>query len=226
MAKWYTQRTQNPPLARAYEFKSRLRHPDLGTVTALPTSSDENFAWIDLEMTGLDPGSDVILQAALVVTSSDLKALDHTAIDVAQPEEALGRMSEFVLDMHTRTGLLDRVRRSTVTLQQAEQLLLERLARWCPAPATLCGNSVWNDRRFMARYMPELDRYLHYRMVDVSSLKILAHRWYGKSAVFVKPALGEHDALVDVRNSISELEHYRRVLFRAPGRQDNDPSEA
>lgn len=197
---------------------------DLGTVTDLPTPSDENFAWIDLEMTGLDPDSDVILQAALVVTSAELRTLDYIAIDVAQPEEALGRMSEFVLDMHTRTGLLDRVRRSAVTLDQAERNLVELLARWCPAPATLCGNSVWTDRRFIARYMPRLDQYFHYRMVDVSSLKVLAQRWYGKSAVFVKPTQGEHDALVDVRNSISELDHYRRVLFRDPGRQD--PSAA
>ena len=167
-------------------------------------------------MTGLDPTSDVILQAALVITTADLEPVDALAFDVRQPEEALARMSPFVREMHTSTGLIERVRRSAVDLAQAERALLERIAAWCPAPATLCGNSIWNDRRFIARYMPDLDRHLHYRVVDVSSIKVLAQRWYGEAAVFAKPTAGAHDATVDVRHSIAELRHYRDTLFRAP----------
>jgi oligoribonuclease len=176
--------------------------------------SVHNLVWIDLEMTGLDPGTDVILQAALVITTADLEPLAEAAVYIHQPEQALARMTPFVRDMHTRTGLIERVARSTTDLTTAERLLLERISAWCPAPATLCGNSVWADRRFIARYMPDLDRHLHYRIVDVSSVKVLAQRWYGASAVFGKPAAGEHDAVVDIRNSIAELRHYRRVLFR------------
>jgi oligoribonuclease len=182
----------------------------------MPTPRADNLVWIDLEMTGLDPTVDVVLQAALVITTADLEPLDETSVDVGQPEEALTRMSPFVRDMHTRTGLIDRVRRSTVDVAQAERRLLERIAAWCPAPATLCGNSIWNDRRFIARYMPSLDGYLHYRVVDVSSVKVLAERWYGEAAVFAKPTAGAHDAAVDVGHSIAELRHYRETLFRAP----------
>lgn len=176
--------------------------------------SSDNLVWIDLEMTGLDPLADVILQAALVVTTGELEPIDELAVDVAQPEEALGRMIPFVREMHTRTGLLERVRASSMNVHQAERLLLERIAATCPAPATLCGNSVWTDRRFIARHMPTLDQYLHYRLVDVSTLKVLAQRWYGAGAVFEKPAAGEHDAAVDIKNSIAELRYYRRTLFR------------
>jgi oligoribonuclease len=178
----------------------------------------KNLAWIDLEMTGLDPSVDVILQAALVITTADLEPLDRIAADIHQPEEALAGMTPFVRDMHTRTGLIERVRRSTTTLRDAERVLLDRVSAWCVAPATLCGNSVWADRRFIARYMPELDRFFHYRIVDVSSVKVLAQLWYGPAAVFVKSSAGAHDAVVDIRNSIEELRHYRRLLFReSPG---------
>jgi oligoribonuclease len=179
-----------------------------------PTPRADNLVWIDLEMTGLDPTVHVILQAALVITTADLEPLDELSVDVHQPEEALALMSPFVREMHTGTGLIERVRRSAVDLVQAERALLERIAAWCPAPATLCGNSIWNDRRFIARYMPDLDRHLHYRVVDVSSIKVLAQRWYGEAAAFAKPTAGAHDATVDVRHSIAELRHYRATLFR------------
>jgi len=173
-----------------------------------------NLVWIDLEMTGLDPLTDVILQAALVVTTADLEPLDELALDIHQPEEALARMSPVVRQMHTTTGLIERVRRASLSVSEAERMLLEKVAAWCPPSATLCGNSVWSDRRFIARYMPALDRHLHYRLVDVSTLKVLADRWYGPSAVFTKPAAGEHDARVDIHNSIAELRHYRQHLLR------------
>jgi oligoribonuclease len=185
-------------------------------MTMPPTPSADNLVWIDLEMTGLDPTADVILQAALVVTDAALEPLDEISVDVGQPEEAMARMSPFVREMHTRTGLIERVRRSTVDVVTAERRLLDCIAAWCPSPATLCGNSIWNDRRFISRYMPSLDAHLHYRVVDVSSVKVLAERWYGPAAVFVKPTAGAHDAAIDVKQSIAELRHYRRTLFRAP----------
>jgi oligoribonuclease len=178
-----------------------------------PGPSPSNLVWIDLEMTGLDPGTDVILQAAVVITTADLEPLAETAADIHQPEDALAKMIPFVRDMHTRTGLIERVRRSSVELIDAERRLLACIKAWCPAPATLCGNSVWADRRFISAHMPDLDRHLHYRIVDVSSIKVLAERWYGLAAVFNKPTAGEHDAVVDIHNSIAELRHYRRALF-------------
>src|SRR5205085_12544696 len=105
-----------------------------------------------------------------------------------------------------------------VAVVEAERRLLAGVGAWCPEPATLCGNSIWNDRRFITRHMPGLDRYLHYRVVDVSSVKVLAERWYGKAAVFAKPTEGAHDAAVDIKLSIAELRHYRDTLFRAPSR--------
>jgi oligoribonuclease len=183
----------------------------------MATQSADNLVWIDLEMTGLDVDRDVVLQAALIVTTADLAPLDEVAFDIWQPDEALAGMIPIVREMHQKTGLIERVRRSTVQLPEAERAILEKVAAWCPAPATLCGNSVWSDRRFIQRYMPALDRHLHYRIVDVSSLKVLADRWYGPAAAFTKAAAGEHDARVDIRNSIAELAHYRTVLFRPPG---------
>jgi oligoribonuclease len=176
----------------------------------------DNLAWLDLEMTGLDAQTDVIIQAALIITDRDLQPLEEFACDVWQPPEVLARMTPFVRTMHEQTGLLARVARSKVDLVMAERQLLERLAGWCSFPAQLCGNSIATDKRFVERWMPGLARYLHYRLLDVTTLKLLAQRWYGDQAVYTKPAEGEHDALVDIRNSIAELRHYRATLFRGP----------
>jgi len=171
-----------------------------------------NLAWIDLEMTGLDPERDVILQAALIVTDKDLQPLDEHACDVWQPDSALERMSPFVRDMHDKNGLLARVRASRVDLREAQRQLMARISALCDFPAVLCGSSIWVDRTFLDRHMPGLAGYLHYRMVDVTSVKLLVDRWFGPQAVFQKPGVGEHDALVDIRNSIAELRHYRKLL--------------
>ncbi len=176
--------------------------------------SAERLVWLDLEMTGLDPDRHVIIQAAVIITDNELNVLDEYACDIWQPEDALKTMSPFVRDMHDKNGLLDRVRDSRVDLTDAERNLLAVVAKWCTYPATLCGNSIWSDRKFIDRYMPGLARYLHYRMVDVSSLKVLASRWYDSAAQFRKPSAGAHDALVDIRNSIAELKHYREHMFR------------
>jgi oligoribonuclease len=178
------------------------------------TRSDGNLAWLDLEMTGLDPAHDVILQAALIVTDASLGVLEEYVCDIWQPEAELTKMTPFVRDMHEQNGLVARVRKSKVDIVAAERRLLERVAGWCPYPAILCGNSIGQDKRFVERYMPGLAGYLSYRTIDVSSLKLLARYWYGDAAVFIKPSEGEHDALVDIKNSIAELAFYKRTLFK------------
>jgi oligoribonuclease len=178
------------------------------------TQQEGNLVWLDLEMTGLDPQRDVILQAALIVTTKDLTPLEEYACDIWQPEEELRKMTPFVQDMHEKNGLIERVRGSKLELQSAEKRLLERVAGWCPYPAVLCGNSVGQDKRFVERWMPGFAGYLSYRIVDVSSVKLLARAWYGEIAMFQKSEEGEHDALVDIRNSIAELAYYRSALFK------------
>jgi oligoribonuclease len=173
-----------------------------------------HLAWLDLEMTGLEVESHVILQAALIITDAELRPLEQFGCDVWQPEAELAKMGPFVRDMHEKTGLLARVQQSTTDTRRAEQQLLEIVSGWCPYGAVLCGNSIWQDRKFVDRHMPGLAAYLTYRLLDVSSVKLLARTWFGSSAVFEKPALGEHDALVDIQNSIAELAYYRRTLFR------------
>lgn len=176
--------------------------------------SPSNLVWLDLEMTGLDAQVDVILQAALIITDAELTPLEQYCEDIWQPEAALASMTPFVREMHEKTGLLTRVQKSKIELRRVEQQLLEIVSGWCPHGAVLCGNSVWQDRRFVDRYMPGLSAYLTYRLVDVSSIKVLAKTWYGSSALYSKPAQGEHDALVDIQNSIAELAHFKRTLFR------------
>lgn len=177
---------------------------------------EKNLAWLDLEMTGLDVGRHVILQAALIITDAELNPLEEFCTDIWNPEATLGEMNPYVRQMHAKTGLTKRVGEAKWDLPRVEEMLLEIVSGWCPYGAVLCGNSIWQDRRFVDRYMPGLGTYLTYRMVDVSSLKILALQWYGKQALFAKPRGGEHDALVDIRNSIAELAHYRAQLFRSP----------
>lgn len=176
---------------------------------------DGNLAWLDLEMTGLDAQNDVILQAALIITNANLEPLEEFCCDIWQPESALARMTPFVRDMHEKTGLLPRVSQSRIDVMAAERKLLERVIGWCPYPAVLCGNSIGQDKRFVDRYMPGLSGYLSYRTIDVTSLKLLARIWYPEQPAFSKPTEGEHDALVDIRNSINELKHYRTTIFRA-----------
>jgi oligoribonuclease len=179
------------------------------------TQKDGNLAWLDLEMTGLDAQHDVILQAALIVTNADLVPLEEFVCDIWQPEEALARMTPFVRDMHETTGLTPRVRASKLDLGAAERKLMERVTGWCAYGAILCGNSIGQDKRFVDRWLPGLSGYLSYRTVDVTSIKILAKLWYGEAGVFPKPTHGEHDALVDIKNSINELSFYRKQLFIA-----------
>lgn len=181
------------------------------------SQSSDNLVWIDLEMTGLDPQREAILQAALIVTDAELNTLETYVTDIWQPESALEQMVPFVRGMHEKTGLLNRVRKCQTDVGRAEQELMERVTGWCPYRPILCGNTIHSDRKFIDRYMPTLSGYLHYRMVDVSSLKVLSNLWYPKTEQFSKSTLQEHDALFDIRQSIAELQHYRKSIFRTKG---------
>ncbi len=178
----------------------------------------ENLVWIDLEMTGLDPTHDVILQLGLIITDSKLTPLETYVADVWQPADKLEGMVPFVRGMHEKNGLLERCKNSKVDLFQLEQQVMERITGWCPYRPVLCGNTIHSDRKFIDTYMPTLGGYLHYRMVDVSSLKVLSQMWYPE-ARYEKPRDAQHDALFDIQQSIQELEHYRKKMFKLkPGR--------
>ena len=172
------------------------------------------LAWLDLEMTGLDPDSCAIVQLALILTDTELRELvPPLELTVWQPESVLERMSPFVRAMHEKSRLLPQIRRSEVSLQDAEQEMLRLLTVHAPyRTARLCGNTIGQDRRFLARHMPLFESYLHYRQIDVSSIKELGRWWHNTK--FVKSEQGQqHTALYDIRQSIAELKYYRSALF-------------
>jgi len=172
------------------------------------------LVWLDMEMTGLEPESCAIVQLGLVLTDTELRDLaPPLELTIWQPESVLGAMSPFVRAMHEKSGLLPQIRASQVSVADAERQALELLTKYAPyRTARLCGNSIGQDRRFMVKYMPGLEGYLHYRQVDVSTLKELAGYWYG--VTYEKPEGGKHTALCDVRQSIEELRSYRETVFR------------
>jgi oligoribonuclease len=174
------------------------------------------LVWIDCEMTGLDLGKDALIEVAALVTDPDLNVLgDGVDLVIHADDAALEAMPEVVREMHARSGLTDEVRASTVTLAEAEERVLDYILSYVKDPRTapLCGNSIATDRGFIARDMPRLDAHLHYRMIDVSSIKELCRRWYPR-VYFGQPAKGlAHRALADIRESIRELAYYRRTIF-------------
>ncbi len=174
-----------------------------------------NLVWMDLEMTGLDPDRDLIIEMATIVTDGELNVLaEGPVFAIATPEAALEAMDEWNQTHHSASGLLDRVRRSEVTLLEAEAQTLAFLERWVEkGAAPLCGNSIWQDRRFLSRHMPTLEAYLHYRIIDVSSLKELARRWRPDLLDALKKE-NAHTALADIRESIAELRLYRDRFLR------------
>ncbi|WP_239336329.1 oligoribonuclease [Frankia sp. CiP3] len=176
----------------------------------------DRLVWIDCEMTGLNAASDLLLEVACLVTDSELNILgDGVDVVMSAPEAALAGMDAVVQEMHTASGLTDAVRVSTLTLAEAERQVLDYVQRQVrePGKAPLCGNSIATDRGFLARYMPALDSYLHYRMVDVSTVKELARRWYPRAYYAAPPKRGGHRALADIRESIDELRYYRKAIF-------------
>jgi oligoribonuclease len=174
------------------------------------------LVWIDMEMSGLVPDRDRILEVAMVVTDADLNTLvEAPVLVVHQPDSVLEAMDSWNKSTHGKSGLVDKVKASTMTEAEAESRLIEVLKPLVAAgTAPLAGNTVHQDRRFMARYMPALDAYLHYRIVDVSTLKELARRW-NPVAMQGLAKEGKHEALADVHESIAELKHYRGTFLRA-----------
>jgi oligoribonuclease len=185
-----------------------------------PASADDRLVWVDLEMTGLDVDRHRIVEIAVLVTDAQLELLDDGLdLVVHQPPAALAEMDDFVRKMHTKSGLLAEIERSTLTLDDAGKQAIEYISRFVPEPGTapMCGNSIGVDRRFLDRYLPDLDRYLHYRSIDVSSIKELCRRWY-PAAYQKRPSKTEaHRALDDIRESVAELRYYRQAIMRPPG---------
>ena len=178
------------------------------------TQSTGNLIWIDLEMTGLDTLADHIIEIATVVTDGQLQILEEgPVLSIYQPPEVLGAMDDWNKKQHAKSGLTERVRQSSWTVAAAEQMSLDFVRRFvAPSASPMCGNSVCQDRRFLHRLMPELERFFHYRNLDVSTLKELARRWAPAQKPFEKD--NRHRALDDIRASIAELRHYREHLFR------------
>lgn len=178
----------------------------------------DRIVWIDLEMTGLDIHKHTIVEVAALITDADLNVLgEGVDVVVHASEEELGRMNDFVTNMHESSGLLAEIRESKVTLKEAEDAVLELIAKHCDSehPAPLAGNSIGTDRGFIREYMPRLDEALHYRMIDVSTVKELARRWAPRVYYHQPEKDMSHRALADIVESIRELDFYRRVLFVA-----------
>jgi oligoribonuclease len=176
---------------------------------------NDRLVWIDCEMTGLDLRSDALVEIAALVTDSELTILgDGVDVVIRPPQAALDQMADVVRQMHTSSGLLTELTDGR-TLAEAEQIVLDYIKAWVPdaGKVPLAGNSVATDRGFLARDMPELDRHLHYRIVDVSSVKELARRWYPRVYYNAPAKTGNHRALADIRESIQELRYYREALF-------------
>jgi len=178
-------------------------------------ADENNLIWIDLEMTGLDSGNDHIIEIATIVTDAELEVLaEGPMIAIHQPQAVMDGMDDWNTKQHGRSGLTQRVLKSEYTAAEAERETLAFLQRWVPkGKSPMCGNTICQDRRFMARLMPELEDYFHYRNLDVSTLKELARRWAPKVyAGFKKEST--HLALQDIKDSIAELKHYREHFLK------------
>ena len=192
--------------------------------------ADDRLVWIDCEMTGLELSRDALIEIAVLVTDAELNLLDDGLdIVIHTHDDVLDTMVPYVREMHASSGLTDAVRAATMTLGEAEGLVLDYVKSHVPDPKTapLCGNSIATDRGFIARDMPALDEHLHYRMIDVSSLKELARRWYPR-VYYAQPTKGlAHRALADIRESVQELIYYRQTLFvPLPGPSSDDAQAA
>ncbi len=174
----------------------------------------KNLIWIDLEMTGLNPDTDAIIEIALVITDSELNILaESPALAIFQEDEKLAAMDEWNTKQHHASGLIERIKTSSINAVAAEQVMLEFLKQWVPpGKSPMCGNSICQDRRFLYRHMPTLEKYFHYRNLDVSSIKELAKRWTPEVAKSFKKK-SRHLALEDILDSINELKHYRKYFF-------------
>lgn len=180
-----------------------------------PQLNKNNLIWIDLEMTGLDPNRDRIIEIATIITDSDLNILaEGPVLAISQSESQLALMDDWNVNTHTSTGLLNRVKLSNISEQQAEQQTIDFISQWVPENCSpICGNTIGQDRRFLFNYMPKLEKYFHYRYLDVSTIKELARRW--KPEILTElTKKGTHQALDDIKDSISELAYYRTHFFK------------
>ena len=198
--------------------------------TRVLSAEDEPLVWIDCEMTGLEPERHVIVEIAALVTDANLNVLgEGVDIVVHASETELAQMDDFVTKMHAKSGLDQEIRASKTNVADAEQAVLDYIHQWVPEPRTapLAGNSIASDRKFIHRYMPELDQHLHYRMIDVSSFKELARRWYPQVLKGAPEKGLAHRALADIKESIRELDYYRRAAFVAePGPTSEEAAAA
>ncbi|MFM7509344.1 MAG: oligoribonuclease [Actinomycetota bacterium] len=187
------------------------------------------LVWMDLEMTGLDPRTDVIVEIATLITDDDLNVVaEGPDLVVTAPESALAAMAPVVVEMHSTSGLLEQIRSSTVTLEEAGAATLEFIKQHVSEPRTvpLCGNSIGMDRRFLAAYLPEIEEYLHYRSIDVSTIKELARRWYPAALAAQPRKSTAHRAMDDIVESLEELRYWRSTVFRKdPADDPSPPSE-
>ena len=175
----------------------------------------DRLVWLDMEMTGLDPVSCVPIEVAVIISDSQLAEIPDASYEavIHQPESAFDGMPQVVVDMHTKNGLLDRVRASTDQLAEVDKAMAALISEHCEAgKALLAGNTIQQDRLFIRRYFPETEKTLHYRQVDVSAFKEMVRRWYGPNAIFAKES--NHTAMDDIRSSINELKYYRKNYFR------------
>ena len=182
---------------------------------AHPNAAPTRFVWCDLEMTGLDPKTCVIVEIGVIITGPDLVPIAEIQHAIWQPDDVLATMEPFVRDMHTKNGLLERVRASRTSLRDAERAVFSLVQKHVPfREGILAGNSIHVDRRFLQAYMPLLEEYLHYRQLDVSSLKVLSRAWYPNGPDFKKDGK-DHTAISDLRTSLEELAHYKKHFFKA-----------
>ena len=178
------------------------------------TQAPDNLIWIDLEMTGLDPDRDYIIEIATIITDSELRIIAEGPVAaIHRDDQVLGAMDEWNTKQHKKSGLMDRVRSSSLSDAEAEQMTLEFIRQYAPPNTSpMCGNSICQDRRFLYRAMPQLERYFHYRNLDVSTIKELASRWAPNIKEFEKKST--HLALDDIRESVEELRYYRQYVFK------------
>jgi oligoribonuclease len=188
--------------------------------TAVDSRVAAVLVWMDLEMTGLEPSRHVIVEIATLITDDELTIVaEGPDLVVHQPAEAMAQMDEVVREMHTKSGLLPAIDASTISLAEAGATTLAFIKQHVPEPRTvpLCGNSIGTDRRFLAAYLPAIEEHLHYRSVDVSTVKELARRWYPAAVDAAPRKDGSHRALDDIRESIEELRYYRGAVFKPAG---------
>jgi len=182
-------------------------------------NANNELVWIDCEMTGLDLANDALVEVAVLVTDAELNVLgDGVDVIIATRKEKLDAMGDFVREMHTKSGLIDEIRASKLTMADAEAIIMDYVKQYVheAGKAPLAGNTIGTDRTFLARDMPVLEGYMHYRNVDVSTIKELARRWYPRTFHAAPEKAGNHRALADIKESIRELKYYRSAVFLPP----------